>query len=106
MRHALGLLVYSLMLVAANGTEVTLTWDAPHANEDGSPLLDFSHYELYRCHDKACVPAFFQRLDVYTIYTDTEVRQGRRYRYAVTAVNTSGHPSALSNIADVHVRRN
>ena len=75
---------------------VTLTWDAPLENEDGSALNDLSGYRVYEGSETG----------VYSQYTDTDLAStsvtigdlaGGSHYFAVAAYDASGNESELSN---------
>ena len=73
----------------------TLTWTSPTENEDGSPLTDLAGYHVYVGRSpEALLPFWFtisQRIVLPHAVFDA------RY-FAVSAVNTSGVESALTEV--------
>ena len=77
---------------------VTLSWTAPTENEDNSPLRDLAGYVIHYGTDAG------QYSD--TIYLDDPKTTGYRlenlspgtYYFAITAINTDGAESALSDM--------
>lgn len=74
-----------LLTTAALAGTVTLLWDAPTQNEDGTPLTDLAGYEV-------------NTTDVgnTTTYTTPDLAPGS-YRFVVRAYDTAGNKSADSN---------
>ncbi len=79
---------------------ITLTWDPPTTNEDGSPLTDLVGYHFYR---SLAQGGPYARLTeepfAETTYTDMYLHPGFRAYYVLTAVNSYGYESVHSNEA-------
>ena len=77
---------------------ITMAWDAPTTNADGSPSTDLKGYWIYY----GKLPGLYAER-VYagnvTTYTLTGLTLGQIYYIAVTAVDTSDNESNLSNEA-------
>ena len=73
---------------------VTLTWEPPVANADGSPLTDLAGYCLVR--DGSCEPMGLVTTWNLTLLPGT-------YRFAVVASDTRGNESPRSNEVEVEV---
>jgi len=79
----------------AKGNTVTLKWDAPTTNSDGTPLTDLAGYKIYYG------PAsgnYVQNIDVgnVTLYTIKNLPDGK-YFFSVTAYDTMDNESDYSN---------
>ena len=88
-------LAFALGAAGAMAAEVTLAWDAPTANMDGSPLADLSGNIVYY----GTEPGVYQAgLDVglTTQATVTGLQAGVTYYFAVQAYNCWDYPSELS----------
>lgn len=77
---------------------ITLTWDPPTTNEDGSPLTDIVGYHFYRSLTQG---GPYARLTgeplTETTLTDVYLHPGFRAYYVLTAVNSYGYESVHSN---------
>ena len=76
---------------------VTLTWQPPTANADGSPLLDLSGYTIYVGTSSNAYEYREIRLDNpgLTAYVVNNLEPGTYY-FAATAFNSSGIESSFS----------
>jgi hypothetical protein len=90
---------------SANGTpggsgsgSVTLSWEAPTSNTNGSPLTDLSGYRIYY---GASPTDLSQTVEITTVgiqtYVLDDLPSGTWY-FAVIALSSSGNESGLSNI--------
>jgi len=79
----------------AGTSSVTLQWDAPTTNEDGTPLTDLGGYKLYWGHETGVYTKSMDVGDV-TTYTVSGLPDGLYY-FAVTAYDTYGNESDFSN---------
>jgi hypothetical protein len=73
----------------------TLTWTSPTENEDGSPLTDLAGYHVYVGQSPDALVPFWFTISQHMVLPDTVF--GSRY-FAVSAVNTSGVESALTEV--------
>jgi hypothetical protein len=92
--------------VAASGSQanaVTLSWDAPTANSDGSALVDLKGYKV---HYGPASRSYSQTIQVtnpgLTTYVVDNLPTGTYY-FAVTAYNSAGHESSLSGEVSTQV---
>ena len=79
---------------------VTLSWQAPTTNEDLTPLTDLAGYRVYYGETSGVYT------DVVTVgnYTSASIGSlptGKTLYFAVTAFDTSGNESSLSNEASI-----
>lgn len=89
---------------SGSGT-ATLTWIAPTANEDDSPLTDLAGYVIH-CWTASGVhldPVYVQDPTA-TSHSVKDLAPGR-YHCAVAAINSHGTESELSNMMSRTVRR-
>ena len=89
MNKIAGLLV-SVFLVA-----VTLTWDAPTTNTDGSPLTDLGGYKLY-CGSSVGTYAPIRDVGNVLEYPISNDLADGTHHCVATAYDTSGNESAYS----------
>jgi hypothetical protein len=76
----------------------TLAWTAPQQNTDGSALRDLAGYWVYRGASAATLSRSVQLTDPATTqYVVSQLPAGTHY-FAVTAYNSLGSESALSNV--------
>jgi Fibronectin type III domain/Divergent InlB B-repeat domain len=75
---------------------VTLSWNAPTKNADGTPLTDLAGYKVYYRNSSG---GFSQSINVGNVTTRTvsNLTDGIDYYFAVTAYDTSGNESGYSN---------
>lgn len=85
---------------AAGGAQVFLRWSP-------SREPDFLHYRLWRRETGETEDSLLEAGSSLNtaVYTDMDVRQGRRYEYRVQAVNASGAASRLSEPLEVRTGR-
>jgi len=100
----------SLLLFGCGGVEtpvdkvptgsVTLSWQTPTTNNDGTPLLDLAGYKIYY----GSTPDASDFVVNITDPNITEVNIGgltlERWYYTITAYNTFQHESERSSIID------
>ncbi len=81
--------------VAFSGV-ATLSWNAPTANADGTPLNDLAGYKVYYGNSSG---TYSQNISVgnVTTYIVNNLSEGLTYYFAVTAYDTSGNESGYSN---------
>ena len=89
------LLFIFVIPVFAGTSNVTLQWDAPTTNVDGTPLTDLAGYKVYYGNESG---NYTNNIDVnnITTYEITNLADGTYY-FAVTAYDTSGNESDYSN---------
>jgi hypothetical protein len=82
----------------AFSAEVTMSWDPPTTNTDGTPLTDLAGYKVYF---GITSQNYSHTMDVgnVTVYTVGNLTEGLVYYFAVTAYDTSGNESEYSNEA-------
>jgi len=92
--------------VAAAGTQsnaVTLSWEAPTQNSDGSALMDLKGYKV---HYGSASKSYSDTVQVanpgLTTYVVQNLPAGTYY-FAVTSYNTAGHESTLSGEVSTQV---
>jgi fibronectin type 3 domain-containing protein len=73
------------LVATAGNTQVSLEWSAPASG--GS---DITHYRIYRNTIQGMPVVLTDTLDASTSYSDTDLTNGQRYFYFVTAVNLIG----------------
>ena len=93
---AFSLVLIAGLLSAAFGAPVTLSWDAPTTNEDGSPLTDLDGYTLYWSAVSGDYSAPIGNLDVGNVLTVTVDAPDNSY-FVVRAYDQTGNQSANSN---------
>lgn len=76
-------------------SSVTLEWDAPTSNADGSPLNDLAGYKVYYGNSST---NYTNSVDIgnFTSATINDLSSGTWY-FAVTAYDASGNESSYSN---------
>jgi hypothetical protein len=95
---------YSITVNAISNASVTLTWDAPTLNTDGSPLTDLAGYKLYW----GTSPGNYTNSVMIgnpsvTTYVIENLAPGD-YEFVATAVNSDDRESSHSNVAVFSVR--
>ena len=90
---------FSITVQAISLGSVTLRWDAPTSNEDGSTLTDLAGYKIYWGTD----PGIYTNAVTIdnpsvTTYVVNNLSPGE-YEFAATSFNTSGVESTYSNRA-------
>ena len=77
-------------------------WTAPTTNTDGTPLKDLTAYEVWRGNSGNNFGALNAYINpAYNAFMDNNVPIPGTYYYAVSAIDSSGVFSALSNIITV-----
>jgi hypothetical protein len=85
------------LTVAKNGT-VTLSWNVPTTNTNGSPLTDLSGYKIdYGTSSSTLNQSISVSNPTTTAYTLQNLASGTWY-FAIAAVTSDGMHSALSNV--------
>jgi hypothetical protein len=94
--HVLLAIIISLNASVAFASVVTLSWDAPTANADGTTLTDLAGYKVYYCTSSG---DYSEYIDVGNVlsYMVSDLENGFVYYFAVTAYDTSGNESEYSN---------
>lgn len=75
---------------------VTLAWDAPTTNADGTPLTDLGGYRIYHGKQRGEYSVILDVGNV-TRFTVTDLPAGPRH-FAVKAYDISGNESGFSNV--------
>jgi PKD repeat protein len=90
------LLMTIVMSAQLQAAEVQLTWTAPATNVDGTPLTDLAGYRVYYGQTSGNLTL---KVDVgnQTTYLLSGLVGGQVYYFAVTAYDTSGNESRLSD---------
>jgi hypothetical protein len=88
---------FSIVVVDGNSqSNVTLSWQAPTQNADGTPLVDLKGYKV---HYGAASKTYSDTIQVanagITTYVVQNLEAGKYY-FAVTAYNSAGQESSLS----------
>lgn len=85
---------------AAGSGSVTLSWEAPTSNTDGTPLVNLSGYTIYYGTNPAHLDQSIQinNVGVQTYVLD-DLPSGTWY-FAIMAVTNSGSESSLSNLVE------
>ena len=86
----------ALSAASACAGQATLSWSAPAAYSDGTPVTALGGYKVYA---GTAPGAYSQTIDVgnVTSYTLTGLNNGATYYFAVTAYDASGNVSGFSN---------
>ncbi len=76
--------------------QVSLSWDAPTTNEDGTPLTDLAGYKIYYGTSSG---TYTQNVNVGNVatYTVSSLTDGLTYYFAVKAYDTASSESRYSN---------
>ena len=88
--------------IAANRAtldQINLTWTAPSANTDGSPLRDLAGYNIYRSTTTPFTPSpskLLANVGLVTSYSDRTLPAAVPYYYQVRAVDKANNESASS----------
>ncbi len=78
----------------SSGKSVTISWDAPGTNEDGTPLTDLVGYNVYYGPSPG---NYTQTIDIGNYTTVSIDLPSGTYYFVVTAYDTSGNESSYSN---------
>lgn len=97
--------IISLFSTAVFAADVTLGWDAPIDNEDGTPLTDLAGFNVYygtQSRGGAVYPSEFSYDSVegagnVASYQINNLTDGLTYYFSITAVNASGNESRFSD---------
>jgi hypothetical protein len=87
--------LWLLLCVSHEACCVTLAWDAPTNNVDGSPLTDLAGYKVYFGHSSRTYSAYMDVGNV-TLCQFTNLQPGATYFFATTAYNADGVESDVS----------
>ena len=94
----------SFSLTVAQGGTVTLSWNVPTTNTNGTPLTDLAGYTIdYGTTSSALNQSVAVSNPAATAYTVQNLTSGTWY-FAITAVTNSGTESALSNVVSTTVQ--
>ena len=90
-----------LMLILLTGlaqaqTTLTLNWDAPTTNADGTPLTDLAGFKVYHTTTTGSYNAI-DVVDVGNVLTTDRVMPAGSYCFVATAYDASTNESAYSN---------
>lgn len=85
----------AMISVAVIGT-ISLAWQPPAENEDGSPLMDLSGYRIYYGQFSRSYDEVIELEDPEATQWDIELSSGQYY-FAMTAIDADGNESAQSN---------
>jgi hypothetical protein len=82
----------------AQAAQAALSWSAPTTNTDGTPIKSLSGYKVYT---GTASGSYAQNVDVgnVTSYTNSSLKDGTTYYFAVTAYDATGNASGYSNQA-------
>lgn len=84
----------------ASGKSVTLSWDAPTTNTDGTPLTNLAGYTIYYGTNPGHLDQSVQISNVgVQTYVLDDLPSGTWY-FAIMAVTASGGESSLSNLVE------
>ena len=93
-----GALIFVLCCTAyvAHAGEITLSWNPPTTNEDGTPITDLAGYTVYYGTESG---NYSQSTNVgnVTTYQAIGLTDGATYYFSVTAHDTSGNESAYAD---------
>ncbi len=84
---------------------ITLSWDPPTTNEDGSPLTDLAGYKIYYGTSSRNY-SFYINVGNVNSYTINNLTEGAIYYFAVTAYDISGNESKFSNEVSKIIEQN
>jgi hypothetical protein len=87
---------FSIVVADSNPSNVTLSWQPPTENADGSPLVDLQGYKV---HYGASSKSYSDTIQVANAGLTTYVVQNLaagKYYFAITAYNSAGRESSLS----------
>ena len=80
----------------ARAAEITLSWDPPTENTDGTPVTDLAGYKIYYGTSSGNYTTVVDVKNV-TTFTITDLPEGFTYYFAVTAYDIYGNESAFSD---------
>ena len=76
--------------------QATLSWSAPSANENGTPLTDLAGFKIYYGTASGNYTKTIDAGNV-TTYTFANITEGQTYYFVATVYNTAGIESSYSN---------
>ena len=90
------LIMLSVAYPAPTDTTIDLSWEGPTTNADGTPINDLDDYVIYYGHKSG---EYFTNIkDIKpTHYIVDNLKPNTNYCFIVTAVDTSGNESVVSN---------
>jgi len=89
------------VLVAATSGGTTLVWNIPTKNDDGTAMTDLTSFRIhYGTNSSALTSTINISSPATTNYSVSGLVSGTTYYFAITAVNSAGTESLLSNIAN------
>ncbi|NLF24304.1 MAG: fibronectin type III domain-containing protein [Deltaproteobacteria bacterium] len=95
---------WSLLVIAtASAESVSLEWDAPTLNADGTVLTDLAGYLLRQQGPSGNTLFFEVPLSAGESYAVSNLVVGKRYSFVVAAIDFSGNQSEWSNVLEVTV---
>ena len=88
-----------LWLATAQAADVTLEWDAPTTNADGSELTDLAGYRIYRSTTSGDYPSdpLQEITDTSNVSFSLPNHPAGIFFYVVTAIDADGNESERSN---------
>ncbi len=90
---------FAIAISAATTGTATVSWTAPTQNTDGSPLTDLAGYTIYYGTSSGNLNNSINvNSAATTSYTVSGLATGATYYFAVSAVNSSGVSSSLSDV--------
>lgn len=102
------LVFFILVFLFASGLyagSITLSWNPPTTNEDGSPLTDLAGYKIYYGTSSRNY-SFYINVGNVNSYTVNNLTEGATYYFAVTAYDNSGNESKFSNEVSKIIEQN
>ena len=94
------LMLFAVLPAVAFAGQVSLTWNAPTTNADGTPISNFAGaYRIYYGTSTGNYTQTINLTDTNSVvtYLVTNLTDNQVYYFVVTAVNTLGNESAYSN---------
>ncbi|NIA18329.1 MAG: hypothetical protein GWO79_00385, partial [Actinobacteria bacterium] len=88
--------MFVFLAITAADAAITLTWDPPTTNVDGTPLTDLEGYRVYYGTASGNYDTNIDATNVVS-YEVEGLIPGNTYYFAVTAYDTSGNESDYSN---------
>jgi hypothetical protein len=105
-KTSVALPAFSITVAEASSDTVTLSWQAPTANADGTALVDLKGYKVhYGSSSKSYSDVIQVANPGLTTYVVQNLPAGKYY-FAVTAYNATGTESALSGEVSTQVVNN